>query len=143
MVNADSLENQKKQILANLNETDLKQYIIILTNDYYKAFANNDVHDFNYNLQLLKEVVELYKEKYSNIIGFVYYNLFLNANILLTENVPDSTIKLANPFNYKLYESDELEEELTHDIEKIFNIDRIRARYNEKQTNKKIKPINN
>ena len=138
MVNTDSLENKKKEILSNLNESDLKQYLVLLSNNYYKYFKENNVKEFNSNLKLLNEVIEVYKEKYSNIIGFAYYNLFLTANILLTETVSDSTVKLANPFNYKLYESEELEEELTHDIEKIFNIDRIRARYNEKQVNKEI-----
>lgn len=138
MVNARSLENKKKQLLANLDETDLNQYLRILTNNYYKAFKENDVAEFSYNLMLLKEVTELYKDKYSNIIGFAYYNLFLNANLLLGETVADSTVKLINPFKYNLTESNELEEELTHDIEKIFNIDRIRARYNEKQTNKVV-----
>lgn len=138
MVNTDSLENKKKEILSNLNESDLKQYLVLLSNNYYKYFKENNVKEFNSNLKLLNEVIEVYKEKYSNIIGFAYYNLFLTANILLTETVSDSTVKLANPFNYKLYESEELEEELTHDIEKIFNIERIRARYNEKQVNKEI-----
>ena len=138
MVNTDSLENKKKEILSNLNESDLKQYLVLLSNNYYKYFKENNVKEFNSNLKLLNEVIEVYKDKYSNIIGFAYYNLFLTANILLTETVSDSTVKLANPFNYKLYESEELEEELTHDIEKIFNIERIRARYNEKQVNKEI-----
>ena len=138
MVNTDSLERKKKEILSNLNETDLKQYVVLLTSEYYKHFKNNDVKEFNNTLNLLKEVVEVYKDKYSNIIGFVYFNLFLNANILLGETVKDSTIKLANPFKYTLYETDELEEELNHDIEAIFNKDRIRARYNAKQTNKEI-----
>lgn len=138
MVNIDSLERKKKELLSNLNESDLKQYVVLLTNEYYKNYNNNDVSEYNNNLNLLKEVVEVYKDRYSNIIGFIYYNLFLNANILLTENVSDSTIKLTNPFKYDLYKSDDIEEELTHDIEKIFNIDRIRARYNEKQTNKEI-----
>lgn len=138
MVNIDSLERKKKELLSNLNESDLKQYVVLLTNDYYKHFKNNDVAEFNNTLNLLKEVVEVYKDKYSNIIGFVYFNLFLNANILLGETVKDSSIKLANPFKYNLTESNELEEELNHDIEKIFNIDRIRARYNAKQTNKEI-----
>ena len=138
MVNTDSLENKKKEILSNLNESDLKQYLVLLSNNYYKYFKENNVKEFNSNLKLLNEVIEVYKEKYSNIIGFAYYNLFLTANILLNETVSDSTVKLANPFNYKLYESEELEEELTHDIEKIFNIERIRARYNEKQVNKEI-----
>jgi len=137
-MNARSLENKKKEILSNLNESDLKQYLVLLSNNYYKAFKENDVKEFNSNLNLLNEVIEVYKDKYSNIVGFAYYNLFLTANVLLAETVSDSTIKLTNTFNYNLYTSEELEEELTHDIEKIFNIDRIRARYNEKQTNKEV-----
>lgn len=138
MVNPQSLEKKKKEILSNLNESDLKQYLVLLSNNYYKAFKENDVAEFNSNLNLLNEVIEVYKDKYANVIGFAYYNLFLTANILLSETLSDSTIKLVNPFSYGLYKSEELEEELTHDIEKIFNIERIRARYNEKQTNKEI-----
>lgn len=138
MVNPQSLEKKKKEILSNLNESDLKQYLVLLSNNYYKAFKENDVTEFNSNLNLLNEVIEVYKDKYANVIGFAYYNLFLTANILLSETLSDSTIKLVNPFSYGLYKSEELEEELTHDIEKIFNIERIRARYNEKQTNKEI-----
>jgi hypothetical protein len=62
----------------------------------------------------------------------------MNANIIITETATDSKIKLNNPFKYDLYESEEMEEELNHDIRKIFNKDRIRARYNEKRTNKTI-----
>ena len=138
MVNPQSLEKKKKEILSNLNESDLKQYLVLLSNNYYKAFKENDVAEFNSNLNLLNEVIEVYKDKYAYVIGYAYYNLFLTANILLSETLSDSTIKLVNPFSYGLYKSEELEEELTHDIEKIFNIERIRARYNEKQTNKEI-----
>ena len=60
----------------------------------------------------------------------------MNANLLITELASDSTIKLNNPFKYGLYESEEMEEELNHDIRNIFNKERIRARYNEKRTNK-------
>jgi len=138
MVNIDSLERKKKELLSNLNESDLKQYIVILTNDYYKYFKNNDVAEYNKTLNLLKEVVEVYKDKYTNIIGFLYYNLFLNANIILNETFSDSTVSLSNPFNYGLYQTDEIEEELNHDIEAIFNKERIRERYNEKQINKVV-----
>ena len=130
------MERKKKELLSNLNESDLKQYIVILTNDYYKYFKNNDVAEYNKTLNLLKEVVEVYKDKYTNIIGFLYYNLFLNANIILNETFSDSTVSLSNPFNYGLYETNEIEEELNHDIEAIFNKERIKERYNEKQTNK-------
>lgn len=136
MVNLSTLESKQKDILRNLSEEDLEQYILYLTNNYYNSFKEDDSNLFNYNLNLLKDVVEHYKEKYPNIVGFIYYNLFMKANIIITETATDSTIKLSNPFKYGLYESEEMEEELTHDIRKIFNKDRIRARYNEKQTNK-------
>ena len=135
MVSNNSLEKKKRELLSNLSYTDLKQYILLITNNYYKAFVENDVKEFNYNLWLIKEVIELYRDKYANITGFVYYNLTLHSNNLLNEN---SEIKLTNSFKYDLQESDEIEEELTHDIEEIFNINRIRARYNEKQTNKVV-----
>ena len=54
----------------------------------------------------------------------------MNANILLTESKTDSKIKLIEPFNYNLNESEEIEEELSHDIKAIFNKERIRERYN-------------
>ena len=136
MTNLNSLENKQKELLINLSENELKQYIVYLTSNYYKAFRNNDNKQFNYNIGLIKDVVDQYKETYPNIIGFVYFNLFLNANLILSDTAPEPKVKLVNPFNYNLYESEELEEELVHDIKAIFNKERIRARYNEKTTNK-------
>ena len=133
MVSNNSLEKRKRELLSNLSYSDLKQYILLITNNYYKAFAENDVKEFNYNLNLIKEVIELYKDKYANITGFIYYNLTFHSNSILNENSP---IKLTNCFKYDLQESEEIEEELSHDIKEIFNIERIRARYNEKQINK-------
>ena len=138
MVNLSMLETKQRNILKNLSEEELEQYILYLTNNFYNSFKENDFKSHEFNINLLKDVVEHYKEKYPNIVGFVYYNLFMNANILITELATDSKIKLNNPFKYGLYESEEMEEELTHDIRKIFNKDRIRARYNEKRTNKAI-----
>ena len=138
MVNLSMLETKQRNILKNLSEEELEQYILYLTNNFYNSFKENDLKGHEFNINLLKDVVEHYKEEYPNIVGFVYYNLFMNANILITELATDSKIKLNNPFKYGLYESEEMEEELTHDIRKIFNKDRIRARYNEKRTNKAI-----
>ena len=138
MVNLATLESKQKDILLNLSEDDLEQYILYLTNNYYNSFKEDDIKNYEFNINLLKDVMEHYKEKYPNIVGFIYYNLFMNANILITELASDSTVKLTNPFKYGLYESEEMEEELTHDIKKIFNKERIRARYNEQQANKVI-----
>jgi hypothetical protein len=138
MGNFQVLENKQRELLTNLSENELKQYILYLTRSYYTSFREDNEERFNYNLNLLKDIVEHYKETYPNIVGFIYYNLFMNANIIITETATDSKIKLNNPFKYDLYESEEMEEELNHDIRKIFNKDRIRARYNEKRTNKTI-----
>ena len=136
MGNFQVLENKQRELLTNLSENELKQYILYLTRSYYTSFREDNEELFNFNLNLLKDIVEHYKETYPNIVGFIYYNLFMNANIIITETATDSKIKLNNPFKYDLYESEEMEEELNHDIRKIFNKDRIRARYNEQQTNK-------
>lgn len=138
MGNFQVLENKQRELLTNLSENELKQYILYLTRSYYTSFREDNEELFNYNLNLLKDIIEHYKETYPNIVGFIYYNLFMNANIIITETATDSKIKLNNPFKYDLYESEEMEEELNHDIRKIFNKDRIRARYNEKRTNKTI-----
>ena len=138
MGNFQVLENKQRELLTNLSENELKQYILYLTRSYYTSFREDNEELFNFNLNLLKDIVEHYKETYPNIVGFIYYNLFMNANIIITETATDSKIKLNNPFKYDLYESEEMEEELNHDIRKIFNKDRIRARYNEKRTNKTI-----
>ena len=138
MANFTGLENKQRELLTNLSENELKQYILYLTRSYYTSFREDNEELFNYNLNLLKDIIEHYKETYPNIVGFIYYNLFMNANIIITETATDSKIKLNNPFKYDLYESEEMEEELNHDIRKIFNKDRIRARYNEKRTNKTI-----
>jgi len=138
MGNFQVLENKQRELLTNLSENELKQYILYLTRSYYTSFREDNEERFNYNLNLLKDIVEHYKETYPNIVGFIYYNLFMNANIIITETATDSKIKLNNPFKYDLYESEEMEEELNHDIRKIFNKERIRARYNEKRTNKTI-----
>lgn len=136
MGNFKVLENKQRELLTNLTENELKQYILYLTRSYYTSFKENNTELFNYNLNLIKDVVEHYKETYPNIVGFIYFNLFMNANIIITGTATDSKIKLTNPFKYDLYESEEMEEELTHDIKAIFNKDRIRERYNEKRINK-------
>lgn len=133
MTNIKELEDKQKELIANLTYDDLKKYIVYLTRCYYESYKNNDVRQFENNIQLLEELIEVHKNHYANITGFVYFSLFINSNAIISDMASDSNkIKLGVPFNYNLYESEE-EEELSHDIKKIFNKDRIRARYNEKK----------
>ena len=64
MVNTDSLENKKKEILSNLNESDLKQYLVLLSNNYYKYFKEQLCFealliDHPYDKDMLEEILEL------------------------------------------------------------------------------------
>ena len=93
---------------------------------------------FENNIQLLEEVIEAYKKTYANITGFVYFSLFFNSNLVLSEALDSKDINLAIPFNYNLYETEEETEELTHNIRNILNKERIRARYNEKRANRTV-----
>ena len=137
MVNIKELKNKQQDLIANLTEEELKEYILYLTSCYYESYKANDVQQFNNNLELLEEVIEKHKDKYVNIVGFIYFSLFFNANLYIHETASeDKDIKLTIPFNYNLYESEEETEELTHNIRNILNKERIRIRYNEKRTNK-------
>lgn len=139
MANFKELKNKQQELIANLEEEDLKQYILFISNCFYESYVNNDVKQFEFNKELLEEVIETYKDIYVNITGFVYFSLFLNANTHLKELASDSAIEINVPFKYNLYESEESEEEeLTHNIKNILTKERIRARYNEKRAEKTV-----
>lgn len=138
MTNINELKNKQKDLITNLEEEELKEYILYLTSCYYEAYKKNDVKQFENNIQLLEEVIEAYKKTYANITGFVYFSLFFNSNLVLSEALDSKDINLAIPFNYNLYETEEETEELTHNIRNILNKERIRARYNEKRANRTV-----
>lgn len=139
MANIKELMNKQKELISNLTEEELKQYILYLTSCYYESYKTDDVQQFNNNLELLEEVIDKYKDTYVNIVGFIYFSLYFNSNIYLSEMASEEKeIKLTVPFNYDLYETEEETEELNHTIKNILNKERIRARYNEKRTNKTV-----
>ena len=137
MANIKELKNKQKELITNLTEEELKQYILYLTSCYYESYKANDVQQFNNNLELLEEVIDKYKETYVNIVGFIYFSLYFNSNLFIHEIASEEKdIELTVPFNYNLYETEEETEELNHNIKNILNKERIRTRYNEKRTNK-------
>ena len=61
MANFTGLENKQRELLTNLSENELKQYILYLTRSYYTSFREDNEELFNYNLNLLKDIIEHYK----------------------------------------------------------------------------------
>ena len=135
MENLNNYDKIRLNLIADLSKDKLKQYILYLTHRYYESYMVGDEDSFQNYLGLLNQIIDHYKETYSNIMGFVFYCFYLN----FIQNHGDyDGFKLENPFTYDLMEDNNIDEELSHDMKKIFNKQRIRERYNEKRINKKI-----
>lgn len=124
----------KNDVIKNLSKDKLKQYIMYLTKKYYLSFIEGDEETFNNTLEHLLEVISEYKLIYVNLQGFVSYCLYLNANEIMMKASSNNSFELVNVFNYDLFEDENFEDDLRHDIKNIFNKERIRERYYEKRT---------
>ena len=78
------------------------------------------------------DVISEFRETYINLMGFIYYCLYLNSILIISEKVSHDEFSLKNISKYDLMEDDEWEDELHHDIRNIFNKERIRRRRYEK-----------
>ena len=134
-----NLEGLKKDVISNLSKDKLKQSIFYLTKQYYEAFKDNDEEAFNLNLELLQGVIDEYKETYVNLLGFVFFCLYLNANVNMVKQFSGNSFELKNVFSYDLLEDDSFEDELHHDLKNIFNKERVKVRYYEKRASELIK----
>ena len=138
MGNLDKLDKIKRDALSNLDKDKLSQYILYLTKKYYISYLTEDENSFDETIDDIFEVIELYEDDYSNLMGFIFYSLFINANGIVIKASSNKDFNLKNPFKFELKEDEDMDEDLSHDIKLIFNKDRIRERYNEKTINKAI-----
>ena len=132
MTGIDKLNRMTKDAISNLDKDKLKKYILLLTRKYYEAYMKKDENAFNESIEKLFLIHEEYDGEYVNLMGFIYYCLYLNGILLISENVQNDEFALKNIAKYDLIDDDGLDEELHHDIRKIFNKDRVRRRYYEK-----------
>ncbi len=132
MSGIDKIDRMKDDAISRLDKEKLKKYILFLSRKYYEAYMKKDEKDFNDSIEKLLAVNEIYDGEYENIMGFIYYCLYLNAILLISENVVNDGFGLKNIAKYDLIREEDFEDELSHDIKKIFNKDRVRRRYYEK-----------
>lgn len=138
MGGVDKIDRMKGKVISNLSKDKLKKYIFYLTRKYYETYMANDEKEFNETIETLMEVIGAYRETYINLMGFIYYSLYLNAVLIISEKTGNDEFSLKNIAKYDLMEDDEFEEELSHDMRNIFNKDRVRRRYFEKGINQSI-----
>lgn len=128
-----ALDGLKKDVMKNLSKDKLKKYIFYLSKRYYETYINNDEEAFVNTIESLHNVVNEYSVTYVNLIGFTFYCLHVNANLLLTKAGANKEMTLENVFTYDLLEDDDFEDDLHHDLKNIFNKERVRSRYYEKR----------
>ena len=133
----DKLDRMKGDVISNLSKDKFKKYLFYLTRKYYEAYLNDDEDAFNETLESIMNVISEYREEYINLMGYVYYCLYLNSILIISEKAPNEHFSLKNIQKYDLLEDDE-EEELSHDLKNIFNKDRVRRRYFEKGISESI-----
>ena len=132
MSGVDKIGRMKGDVLSNLSKDKLKKYLFHLTRKYYESYISGDEKGYNETIEKIMEVISNYRETYVNLMGFIYYCLYLNSIIIISEKTGNDEFSLQNIAKYDLMEEDDFEEELHHDIKNIFNKDRVRARYYEK-----------
>ena len=135
---AINLDGLKKDVLKNLSKDKLKQYIFHWTKKYYVSYIEDDEETFNITLEHLQDVLDEYRLTYVNLQGFIFFCLYLNANVIMTKASSNNSFELINIANYDLIEDDDFEDDLRHDIKEIFNKERVKERYYEKRTSELI-----
>jgi len=83
MSDIKELQNKKKSIILNLDESSLESYILSLTNQYYVYLIKSDVIGLNNVIDTLKYIVNLYEVKHEDIGEFISFCLLLSSNAVL------------------------------------------------------------
>lgn len=133
MANADKVDRMKRDVLSNLSKDKLKRYIFHLARKYFETYMKGNEEAFNESIESMMELYEMYGDIYRNFMGFLYYALYINSVLIISEKSGNDEFSLKNIHKYDLTEDDGDGEELHHDLKKIFNKERVRERYDEKR----------
>ena len=85
--NLKELESKYHELLTNLSEEDLKQYIKTLTNNYYSSFLSNDKELYESTFKQLEDVNSIYKVKYANFNSYINFCLLDAVHKILNERL--------------------------------------------------------
>jgi len=132
MSGVDKIDRMKGDVISNLSKNKLKKYLFHLTRKYYETYMSGDEKAFNETIEKILEVMGVYRETYVNLMGYIYYCLYLNSILIISEKNDNEEFSLQNIMKYDLMDENNSEEDLHHDLKNIFNKDRVRRRYFEK-----------
>ena len=95
-------DKKLKEIVSDLTEEELNQFILYLVDNYYKYYFNNDLEGYKANLKNLELVIELVKFDYPDIENYINYCLLCKISKVLEEKLKlDVELVILNQFSIK------------------------------------------
>lgn len=88
------INDEKLQLIQGMDETDLKNYIRNISQDYYIYYINNDAANFNAVSSIL-EYIKTY-DKYDGLNNYMNYCMVIAINLLLNK-LMDNKLNLMMP----------------------------------------------
>ena len=98
MANFDNIkrrvDDEKQDMIANMDEAALKDFIHESCRNYYVDFMNDNVNDFNATVSILEYIKK--NAEYDNIRNFINYSMIIAINTILN-NLMDRKMDLIMP----------------------------------------------
>ena len=147
MVNLNKLEYKRKELISDFSEEELKQYLDVLTDNYYYSFINNDSKQYNNTVKELEEIISIFERQYTDIKYYINFCLLATINKILNENY-SSGIELKLVTSEEDYFSENPFKSLTDSLEEsrklYFNdLEMEQSIKNLEQENKNLKELLN
>ena len=93
-------ERKIKELVSDLTEEELNQYILNLVDNYYKFYFSNDLEAFKKNFKNMEIVIDLVKIDYPDIENYINYCLLCKINKVLENKLNlDVELTILNEFN--------------------------------------------
>ena len=93
-------EKKIKEIVSDLTEEELNQYILNLVDNYYKFYFSNDLEAFKKNFKNMEIVIDLVKIDYPDIENYINYCLLCKISKVLEDKLNlDVELTILNDFN--------------------------------------------
>ena len=104
------VNDEKHDMIANMDAADLKDYIHKSCRNYYVDFINDNDKDFNATASILEYIKK--NAEYNNVSNFINYSMIIAVNTLLN-SLMDRKMDLILPDVVDLTATDNAEDEST------------------------------
>ena len=87
MESLNKINQEKLEIIANLDEDGLAKLIERTVKKYYHAYVSGDEIKFNKTWNSLKEIIEMFEDDYLTIYDFINYCMCKYSNLIVETTI--------------------------------------------------------